>query len=199
MDNEFSKFAPELYDTISIYVMFLIKQLYRFLPSPNQMVTALDQRFHLIENFNLGDVSRTNSLRPNGEMTMGTRPIHLLRILYYIILGFHCMCFLLLCDEHWIEWLFSVCRFYLIALGRHEENRTIIAHINPLFWNLLYALPFIYPDFSILHAYFAVLMLNHSVLRDYHALFIFNRIDDVLIVCFMNYELWIMNYELLSM
>ena len=99
MDNEFSKIAPELYDTISIYVMFLIKQLYRFLPSPNQMMTALDQRFHLIENFNLGDISRVNSLRTNGEMTMGTRPIHLLRILYYIILGFHCMLFLFLYEH----------------------------------------------------------------------------------------------------
>lgn len=91
MDNEFNIIAPELYDTISIYVMFLIKQLYRFLPSPSQLVNALDQRFHLIEYFDLGDVSRVNSLRPNGEMTIGTRPIHLLRILYYIILGFHCM------------------------------------------------------------------------------------------------------------
>ena len=71
--------------------MFLIKQLYRLIPSPAQLVTALEQRFHLIETFHLGDVSRVNSLRPNGEMHMGTRPIYLLRIVYYILLGFHCM------------------------------------------------------------------------------------------------------------
>ena len=94
---------------------------------------------------------------------------------------------------------------YPHQLGRHEENRTIIADITPLFWNLLYALPFIYPDFSILHAYFTVLAFNPSVLRDYHALFIFNHVDDVLIVNFhfflYDYCIFInsMSYEILPL
>lgn len=91
MENEFLQFAPELYDTISIYVMFLLKQFYRHIPSPGQLVSILEDHFHLIESFQLGDISRVNSLRPNGEMSIGTCPIHLLRIIYYILLGFSCM------------------------------------------------------------------------------------------------------------
>ena len=86
MENEFLQFAPELYDTVSIYVMFLLKQLYRHLPSPGQLVSVLEERFHLIESFQLGDINRVN-----GEMTIGTCPVHLLRIIYYIVLGFSCM------------------------------------------------------------------------------------------------------------
>ena len=91
MENEFLQFAPELYDTVSIYVMFLLTQLARHLPSPGQLVSVLEERFHLIESFQLGDINRVNSLRPNGEMTIGTCPVHLLRIIYYIVLGFSCM------------------------------------------------------------------------------------------------------------
>lgn len=136
MENEFSQFAPELYDTISIYVMFLIKQFYRHIPSPGQLVGALEERFHLIESFQLGDISRVNSLRPNGEMHMGTCPLHLLRIIYYIVLGFNC----------------ELSRG-LLDLGQHEENVGIIHDIPVVFWNLLYALPFVYPQMNILHVY----------------------------------------------
>lgn len=74
--------------------MFLIKQLYRYIPSPNQLSLALESRFHLIEQFQLGDLSKVNSLR-NGmdDMRMGTIPVFLFKIIYYILLGFSCMCF----------------------------------------------------------------------------------------------------------
>ena len=90
MDNEFAELAPSLYSNISIYVMFLIKQLYRHLPSTVQLVSALDARFHLINTFQLGDVSRPNSLRDESDLHMGALPVFLLHIIYYILLGFYC-------------------------------------------------------------------------------------------------------------
>lgn len=72
--------------------MFLIKQLYRYLPSPNQLCLALDARFHLIDSFQLGDVSRINSLRKGlDDMHVGSIPIFLFKIIYYILLGFSCI------------------------------------------------------------------------------------------------------------
>ena len=90
MDNEFAELAPSLYSTISIYVMFLIKQLYRHLPSTVQLLSALDARFHLINTFQLGDVSRASSLPDEPDLHLGCLPAFLLHIIYYILLGFYC-------------------------------------------------------------------------------------------------------------
>ena len=42
--------------------MFLIKQLYKQLPSPKQLHIALENRFHLITSFQLGDISKEHEI-----------------------------------------------------------------------------------------------------------------------------------------
>lgn len=81
--------APQIYSYASIYIMFLIKQLYRHLPSSSQLTAALDARFHLINTFQLGDVSKA-STRDENDMHMGSIPVFLLDCIYYILLGFFC-------------------------------------------------------------------------------------------------------------
>ena len=90
MENRFAALAMPLYNTISIYVMFLIKQLYRHLPTPAQLAAALENRFHLIDTFQLGDLTHTNPLREDDDMHVGTAAVGLLKIIYYIVLGFYC-------------------------------------------------------------------------------------------------------------
>lgn len=72
--------------------MFLIKQLYRYIPAPCQLAQVLDNRFHLINTFQLGDLSKENQLR-NGadDLHMGSIPIILFKVIYYILLGFSCV------------------------------------------------------------------------------------------------------------
>ena len=89
MDSEFMEIAPQIYSYASIYIMFLIKQLYRHLPSSSQLSAALDARFHLINTFQLGDVSKA-STRDENDMHMGSIPVLLLDCIYYILLGFFC-------------------------------------------------------------------------------------------------------------
>ena len=55
-----------------------------------KLVSALDARFHLINTFQLGDVSRPNSLRDESDLHLGALPVFLLHIIYYILLGFYC-------------------------------------------------------------------------------------------------------------
>lgn len=43
---------------------------------------------------------------------------------------------------------------YLYSVGKRDENYGIVEDVNVLFWNLIYALPFIYPNFDILNRYF---------------------------------------------
>lgn len=68
------------------------------------------------------------------DMRMGTIPVFLFKIIYYILLGFSCM-------WNWRNW----------PLGKHDENYGIVEDVNVLFWNLLYAIPFVYPSFDILN------------------------------------------------
>ena len=90
MENRFAPLAPPLYSAISIYVMFLIKQLSRHLPTPAQLTSALEARFHLIDTFQLGDLTHTNPLRADVDMHVGTVAVGLLKLIYYIVLGFYC-------------------------------------------------------------------------------------------------------------
>lgn len=92
MQNHFAALAMPLYNTISIYVMFLIKQLYRHVPTPAQLAAALENRFHLIDAFQLGDLTQTNPLRSGNDMHVGTVAVGLLKVIYYIVLGFYCEC-----------------------------------------------------------------------------------------------------------
>ena len=70
--------------------MYLIKQLYRHLPSPAQLTVVLEDRFHLIDTFQLGDLTQMNPQRDDADMHIGTSVLSLLRIVYYIVLGFYC-------------------------------------------------------------------------------------------------------------
>jgi len=57
-----------------------------------------------------------------------------------------------------------------------------VADIDVHFWSLLYALPLVYPQHHILQVLATWGRVRRSVLREYHALFIFNRYDSVLLV-----------------
>ena len=72
--------------------MFLIKQLYKQLPSPKQLHIALENRFHLITSFQLGDISKEHEIRKDlDDYHMGTIPVILFKVIYYILLGFSCI------------------------------------------------------------------------------------------------------------
>lgn len=90
LPNQFAPIASLLYNSLSIYVMYLIKQLYRHLPSPAQLAVVLEDRFHLIDTFQLGDLTQKNPQRDDADMHIGTSVLSLLRIVYYIVLGFYC-------------------------------------------------------------------------------------------------------------
>ena len=120
MDNVLLSLAPQLYDTLSLYTLFLVKQLRRKLPAPQTLIGRLERRFHLIESFALGDVSQPESVQ---GVTCGA--LHLLRVVYYLVLGFSC---------------------------RQEENLQVARDIPRDYWSLVYALPFAYPRHNIMHA-----------------------------------------------
>ena len=52
--------------------------------------SALEARFHLIDTFQLGDLTHTNPLRADDDMHVGTVAVGLLKLIYYIVLGFYC-------------------------------------------------------------------------------------------------------------
>ena len=120
LENVLLPLAPQLYDTLSLYALFLVKQLRRKLPAPQTLIGRLERRFHLIERFSLGDVSQ-------GEGTQGVDcgALHLLRVVYYLVLGFCC---------------------------RQGENVQVARDIPREYWSVVYALPFAYPRHNILHA-----------------------------------------------
>lgn len=120
MDNVLLSLAPQLYDTLSLYTLFLVKQLRRKLPAPRTLMSRLERRFHLIETFALGDLSQTESVQ---GVECGA--LHLLRVVYYLVLGFSC---------------------------RQGENLQVAQDIPRDFWSVVYALPFAYPRHNILHA-----------------------------------------------
>lgn len=70
--------------------MFLIKQVYRVLPAPSVLTQMLEGRFHLINVFQLGDLSKDNPLRTPDDVHLGSIPVILFKIVYYILLGFSC-------------------------------------------------------------------------------------------------------------
>ena len=120
LENVLLSLAPQLYDTLSLYALFLVKQLRRKLPAPQTLIGRLERRFHLIESFALGDVSQA-------ESTQGVDcgALHLLRVVYYLVLGFCC---------------------------RQGENVQVARDIPREYWSVVYALPFAYPRHNILHA-----------------------------------------------
>lgn len=72
LENVLLPLAPQLYDTLSLYALFLVKQLRRKLPAPQTLIGRLERRFHLIESFSLGDVSQGGGY-PGGGL-WGTSP-----------------------------------------------------------------------------------------------------------------------------